>query len=337
MYSNIKAKVTSPDGDTDYFDILAGVMQGDTLAPFLFVIVLDYALRQAISGREEELGFTLEQRQSRRIPAKSIVDLDFADDIALLSNDIQQAQTLLNSIETECQKVGLTINAKKTKSMFFNTLPGKIMTSEGNEIQQALTEDGEQDFKYLGSWVCSKERDINVRKALAWRSLNKLKLIWKSQLSRDIKLRLFRATTETILLYGCTSWSLTKQEEKAIDGTYTRMLRMVQNVHWSQHMTNRELYGSLSKVSDTIRARRLSLAGHTHRDKSSPAQHLITWQPKHGNPKRGRRATNYVDTLLRDTGLDTVQELKRCMEYKHIWRLFSSRRPPREDVDRKKK
>ena len=95
-YRNIKAKIRSPDGDTDYFVILAGVLQGDTLAPFLFVIVLDYAMRQAIEGKEEELGFTLFPRQSRRVPAKSITDLDFADDIVLLSNEIEQARSLLN-------------------------------------------------------------------------------------------------------------------------------------------------------------------------------------------------------------------------------------------------
>ena len=83
MYTNIKAKVVSPDGDTDYFQIFSGVMQGDTLAPYLFVIVLDYAMRQATQGKEEELGFTLRTRQSRRTPAICLTDLDFADDIAL--------------------------------------------------------------------------------------------------------------------------------------------------------------------------------------------------------------------------------------------------------------
>ena len=52
MYRDIKAKVVSPDGDTDI--IFSGVMQGNTLAPFLFVIVLDYAMRQATHGKEEE-------------------------------------------------------------------------------------------------------------------------------------------------------------------------------------------------------------------------------------------------------------------------------------------
>ncbi|XP_072046557.1 uncharacterized protein [Amphiura filiformis] len=64
MYQNTKAKVISPDGETDLFEILAGVLQGDTLAPYLFVIVLDFALRIAIEGNEEELGFHLEKRRN---------------------------------------------------------------------------------------------------------------------------------------------------------------------------------------------------------------------------------------------------------------------------------
>ena len=59
MYENTKAKVISPDGETNFFEILAGVLQGDTLAPYLFIIVLDYVLRKTYGGREEALGFKL--------------------------------------------------------------------------------------------------------------------------------------------------------------------------------------------------------------------------------------------------------------------------------------
>ena len=68
MYSNTKAKIVTPDGETDMFEITAGVLQGDTLAPFLFIIVLDHALRKAVDGKEEELGFTIHPRRSRRHP-----------------------------------------------------------------------------------------------------------------------------------------------------------------------------------------------------------------------------------------------------------------------------
>jgi len=70
-YTDTKAKVLSPDGKTDVFDITAGVLQGDTLAPFLFIIVLDYALKKAVDGREEELGLQPKQRRSKRCPATS--------------------------------------------------------------------------------------------------------------------------------------------------------------------------------------------------------------------------------------------------------------------------
>ena len=69
MYSGTRAKVVTPNGNTDEFDILAGVMQGDTLAPFIFIVVLDFALRRAISGHEVDLGFTLTPRRSSRYPA----------------------------------------------------------------------------------------------------------------------------------------------------------------------------------------------------------------------------------------------------------------------------
>ena len=85
MYENTRAKVISSDGETDLFELLAGVLQGDTLAPYLFVIVLDYALSTVTDGREEDLGFHLERRKSRRVGPDVITDFDFADDIALLS------------------------------------------------------------------------------------------------------------------------------------------------------------------------------------------------------------------------------------------------------------
>ena len=86
------------------FLILAGIMQGDTLAPYLFIIVLDYTLTKAMDGREH-LGFTLAPRRSRRHPAKTITDLDYADDIAVLSDCMKDAQELLCQLETATPEV----------------------------------------------------------------------------------------------------------------------------------------------------------------------------------------------------------------------------------------
>lgn len=74
---------------TEEFSILAEVLQGGTLAPFLFIIVLDYALKQAVEGKETERGFTRTPGRSKRTLAGSCTDLDFADDICLLCSQIQ--------------------------------------------------------------------------------------------------------------------------------------------------------------------------------------------------------------------------------------------------------
>ena len=84
LYRNTKVKVCSPDGDTVYFDIVAGVLQGDTLAPYLFIICLDNVLRTSIDKIKEN-GFKL-TKESRSYPAKKITGADYADDIALLAN-----------------------------------------------------------------------------------------------------------------------------------------------------------------------------------------------------------------------------------------------------------
>ena len=92
LYRNTTVKVRSPDGDTDYFDIVARVLQGDTLASYLFIICQDYVLRTSIDKIKEN-GFELTKKRSRRYSAKTITDTDNADDIAILANAPAQAET----------------------------------------------------------------------------------------------------------------------------------------------------------------------------------------------------------------------------------------------------
>ena len=91
-----QTKVRTPDGDTESFEILAGVLQEGTLAPFLFIVALDYALRCVIDGEEEGLGFALTKRAGRRVSVKTLTDSDFADDIFLLSHNVEKACKLLD-------------------------------------------------------------------------------------------------------------------------------------------------------------------------------------------------------------------------------------------------
>ena len=320
MYRNTRARVQTPDGLTEEFQIKTGVLQGDTLAPYLFIIVLDYALRKAIGDKGNELGFTIKPRQSSRQHAQVITDLDFADDIALLSSEIEEAQELLNRVERECAVVGLGINAKKTKYITQNSRGDKVITTlSGDPLEKV------EDFKYLGSWVASTEKDIKVRKALAWKALHSLNNIWRTSLSRRIKLALFTASVETVLVYGSETWTLSQQNEHRLDGCYTRMLKQALNIEPGTHITNIDLYQELPKLSEKIRIRRLRLAGHCYRHPELAAQKLVLWEPTHGTKSRGRQPLTYVDTLRRDTGLTAAGEIGTCMQAREEWKSIIAR------------
>ena len=119
LYRNTKVKVRSPDGDTEFFDIVAGVLQGDTLASYLFIFCLDYVLRTSIDKIKEN-GFELTKKRSIKYPAKTITDADNADDIAILANTPNQAETQLHSLEQATAGIGLHVNEHKTEYMCFN-------------------------------------------------------------------------------------------------------------------------------------------------------------------------------------------------------------------------
>ena len=130
--------------------------------------------------------------------------------------------------------------------------------------------------------------------------------------------------TRLVLLYGCEAWTVTPKLSKDLDGCYTRLLRTVFNVNWKQHITNKELYGSLPKVSEKIRDRRLRFAGHCCRSTEEPISRLLLWRPKHGKRKAGRPTITYTDVLQQDTGLETT-DMRTAMLDRSVWRAITVR------------
>ena len=104
-----------------------------------------------------------------------------------------------------------------------------------------------------------------------------------------------------------------------LDGTYTRMLRAVLGVSWKDHKSNNELHGNLSRITSTLRVRRLKFIGHVWRRKVELVSQVLLWEPKQGARKRGRPALPYVDQLRKDTGLSTEQ-LKNIMDDREEWK-----------------
>ena len=151
-------------------------------------------LRTSIDKIREN-GFDLTKKRSRRYPAKTITDADYADDIAIVANTPNQAETLLHSLEQEDAGIGLHINAHKTEYMCFNQA-GDISILDGSSLKL------EDKFTYQGSSISSTEKDIDTQLTKAWTAIDKLSIIWKSDLTDKMKRSFFQAAVVSILLYG---------------------------------------------------------------------------------------------------------------------------------------
>ena len=136
-------------------------------------------------------------------------------------------------------------------------------------------------FTYQGSSVESTEKDIDTRLTKAWTAINRLSIIWKSDLTDKMKRSFFQAVVTSILLYGCTTWTLTKRLEKKLDGNYTRMLRAILKKSWRQHPTRHQLYGHLPPITKTIQVRRTRHAGRCWRSRDELIRDVLLWTPTH--------------------------------------------------------
>ena len=310
LYKNTKVKVRSPDGNTDYFDIVAGVLQGDTLAPYFFIICLDCVLRTS-TDKIKENGFKLTKERSRRYPAKIVTNVDYADDIVLLANAPAQAETLLHSLERAVAGIGLHVKAHKTEYMCPNQT-GDIPILNGSALKLV------DKFTYPGSSVSSTEADIDTRLSKAWTAIVRLSVVWKSDLTDKMESSFFQTAVVSILLYGYTTWTLTKRKEE-LDVNYTRMLWAILNKSWRQHPTKQQLYGHLPSVMETIKVSRTRHAGHCWRRWDELISDVLPWTPSKGQAKAGRPARTYIQQLCNDTGC-SPEELPGAMDDRQGWR-----------------
>ena len=268
-------------------------------------------LRTSIDKIREN-GCELTKKRSKRYPAKTITDTDYADDLALQANTLDQAETLLHSLERAKAGIGLHVNACKTEYMRYNQT-GNITTLDGASLRLV------DKFTYLGSSVSSTENDIDTRLTKAWTVIDRLSIIWKSDLTDKMKRSFFQAAVVSILLCGCNTWTLTKRLEKKLDGNYTRMFRAILNKSWRQHPTRRQLYGHLPLITKTIQVRRARHAGHCWKSKDELVNDVLLWTPTHGQAKAGRPARTYIQQLCEDTGCNS-ENLPEAMNDREKWR-----------------
>ena len=156
---------------------------------------------------------------------KTIADVHFADDRALLANTPTQAESLMHSLEQASGGIDLHVNADKTEYMCFNNKKRDLSKVKRSSLKLV------DNSTYLESSVSSTENDIYMRLAKACTAINTLSIIWKSDSFYKTKRYIFKAAIVLNLIYGCTIWTLTEHTE-------TKLYRIWTNP-WSNIFQNR--------------------------------------------------------------------------------------------------
>ena len=232
------------------------------------------------------------KKRSRRYPTKTITNADYTKDIVILANTPNQAETLLHSLEQATAGIGLHVNAHKTEYMCYNQA-GNNSTRDRTSLKLV------DKITYPGSSISSTKKDIDMR----------LLIIWESDLTDKMKRSFFQVAVVSILLYGCTTWTLTKRLEKKLDSNYTGMLRAILNKSWRQHPTKHQLYGHLPPITKTIQVRQTRQAGHCWRSKDELISDVLLWTLTYGWAKQDDQLEHTYSSCVRiwNVALKTCQ------------------------------
>ena len=315
FYTDVKCSVISGGGLTNWFEVKSGVKQGCCMSGFLFLLVIDWIMAKAVKDNNTGIKWKMMEQ---------LEDLDFADDVALTASNWNQLQKKLNRIKSFGDQTGLKINIGKTKSLRINARQNQPLVVDGEEVEEV------ESFVYLGSKVSKDggaQEDIRLRVGKASGAFNQLNKVWRSSnIFTKTKVKILKSNVLSVLMFGCESWRMTKNDEKKLDVFLHRCLRRMLRIDWTQHVSNEEVRrraGIKEVVSETVRRRRWSFIGHTLRRGSRDlAKDALTWTPE-GKRRRGRPKETYRRTVERERqqlGFSSWSEAGAVASRREEWR-----------------
>ena len=297
MYSDASACVSTELGPTEWFKTTSVDLQGDTLSPYLFIVLLNYALKKTL---QDDVGFVARNRNGRRHPAIYVGALAFADDICLLTESIDDVECSLHRLETSAAEIGLTINYNKTKAMHLGHASVRhVHFANGDPVDSC------DKFEYLGVPTSNAKTVFRSRLSKAWAAATKLRSIFNSKANDATKIGLYRSAVESILLYGLECLPLTSTLQDNLDSAYRRILRYALGIHFPDCISNAVLTGrtGATALSKTLRQRRLRLVVHALRMANpSPLTILLRFLQPGLRRRRGQARTltlhqNIIDDI----------------------------------------
>jgi len=238
MYSGSKCAVIDGSGVYDWFEIKTGVKQGCCMSGFLFLLVVDWVMRKTTKHGNTGIRWKFN---------KFLEDLDFADDLALISSSGRHIQTKVSNLGRYAKMTGLRINTAKTMMMSWNNPAGRQVQVNGEELETV------SKFVYLGGTVTQEggsAEDIKSRLGKARAAFSKLRNIWKSsQLKLRTKLKIFKSNVVAVLLYGCETWRMTKLDATKLDVFLHKSLRRIMKIYWPMKTSNEEIRNRIGLTS----------------------------------------------------------------------------------------
>ena len=324
-YESMSCRVVHGGQLTNGFQVRTGVRQGCLLSPILFLLVIDWIMKTATREGRNGIQWTL---------WKQLDDLDFADDLALLSHNQQQMQEKTNTVAATSSQVGLSIHREKTKILKINTTSNEQVTLNGGPLEER------QSFTYLGSIIDQQggtAADVQSRIGKARAAFIQLKNIWTArELTLTTKLRLFNSNVKSVLLYGAETWRMTKTTTDRVQTFINGCLRRILQIRWPDTISNANLWESTKQLpaDEEIRKRRWGWIGHTLRKPpTNITRQALKWNPQ-GKRKRGRPRNTWRRDLEADTTKMgyTWNQIERMAQDRGLWRsLFGGPYPDRGD------
>ncbi|VDO67876.1 unnamed protein product [Schistosoma curassoni] len=226
-YDGLQRKIVHGGQLTDAFQVRTEVRQGCLLSPFLFLLVVDWIMKTSTSEGKHGIQWTAQNQ---------LDDLDFADDLALLSRTHEQMKIKAASAAAVSASVCLNIHMGKTKVLKYNTENSNPVTLDGETLEDV------ESFTYLGSIIDEQggsDADVKARIDKARAAFLQLKNIWNSkQLSANFKVTIFNMNVKVILLYGAETWRTTTTIIKKVQVFINSCLRKILNTHWPDTISN---------------------------------------------------------------------------------------------------
>ena len=264
MYSGSECAVIDGSGVYDWFEIKTGVKQGCCMSGFLFLLVVDWVMRKTTKHGNTGIRWKFNN---------FLEDLDFADDLALISSSGRHIQTKVSNLGRYAKMTGLRINTAKTMMMSWNNPAGRQVQVNGEELETV------SKFVYLGGTVTQEggsDEDIKSRLGKARAAFSKFRNIWKSsQLKLRTKLKIFTCKSDVVavLLYGCETWRMTKLDATKLDVFLHKSLRRILKIYWPMKTSNEEIrnWTNISTISEQIFWQRWKFIGHILR--MDPSKH----------------------------------------------------------------